>query len=192
MLENLENIKLIRELIYLKSEFDYKTSLLQNYNTQFSQWIEEILDLNSELREIYENKKNTNTINHEDLEVESKVLPSELEEVEISSDLKKFYREIVKISHPDKTKTNSFNQIYNEVNEAFKSGNKIEILLLFDRLGLDFEVSQEDKNLLKKEILDLKNKILLLEASYPYQWAIVEDENIKNDIALKYIRKTII
>lgn len=192
MLENLENIKLIRELIYLKSEFDYKTSLLQNYNTQFSQWIEEILDLNSELREIYENKKNTNTINHEDLEVESKVLPSELEEVEISSDLKKFYREIVKISHPDKTKTNSFNQIYNEVNGAFKSGNKIEILLLFDRLGLDFEVSQEDKNLLKKEILDLKNKILLLEASYPYQWAIVEDENIKNDIALKYIRKTII
>lgn len=193
MIEELENIKLIRELNFLKSDFEYKTNLVQIYNIDFLNSVEKILDLNTELKKIYETKKNLR------IESVNKVVEFE-EKIEEESDedlisentkLKGFYRQIVKLTHPDKVNNSSLNFLYNEASLAFKEGKTADMILLCDRLGLSYEINSEDKDLLKQEIQDLRNKISLLESSYSYQWANGEDENLKNKIAVNYIKTAI-
>ena len=65
---------------------------------------------------------------------------------------------------------------------------KITLLLLLS-LSL-FSFSQE-KVTLSGTISDIKNKIQYLESSFVYQWYLQEDENIKNKIALNYIKNSI-
>lgn len=187
LIEELENIKLLRELNYLKSEFEYKNSLVELYNIDFRKWVDKILNINSELKYIFEENIEKNTINFEEDNKDSiETLNTE------STKIKNFYRRIVKLTHPDKIKNDSLNTIYNQANIAFKENNSIEMLLICDRLGLQFDLTEEEKKLLISEISDLRNKILLIESTYPYQWAINNDENVKNSIALNYIRNSII
>jgi hypothetical protein len=191
MIRNLENTKLIRELNYLKSEYEYKSNLIQSYNIDFYNWIEKILTLNTELREMYDNKKSTKLShnippNKSDKSVEEEQLTNQ------DSKLKDFYRKIVKVTHPDKINSDNLNTLYNEANMAFKEGNKIDILLLCDRLGLSYEVTDEEREILGTEIRDIRNKILYLESSYVYQWKLTEDESLKNKVALNYIKNLII
>lgn len=200
MIKDLENIKLIRELNYLKSEFEYKSNLIQVYSIDFFNWVENILTFNLELKQIYEDKKTlqieqtTNvTIKQDDeIDIFEQLIEEPIQEKEDSNKLKGVYRQIVKLTHPDKIQSDSLNTIYNEANLAFKDGNTIDMILLCDRLGLPYNISEEEIDLVKKEILDIKNRILLLESTYPYQWANSDDEVNKNTIAINYIRKMII
>jgi hypothetical protein len=188
MIQELENVKLIREFNYLKSEFEYKSSLVELYNIDFRNWVDKILNINLELKDIFE-KNNSEIIEKSEYE-NNKV---DDEQIEVGSDkLKNFYRQIVKLTHPDRLKGDSFNLIYNEANIAFKNNNPLDMLLLCDRLGLSYDLDEEEKQMLRKEISDLRNKIIMLESTYPYQWAIKDDDDAKNMIALNYIKKLIL
>lgn len=193
MIEELENIKLIRELNYLKSDFDYKTNLVQIYNIDFLNSVENILNSNIELKKIYDEKKNkrieiANTPIHQNQNFESE---EEITEQDQDAKLKGIYRQIVKMTHPDKIKDDGLNVIYNEANLAFKEGKTVDMILLCDRLSIPFEVDPEEKEKLKMEIQNLKSKISLLESSYSYQWSNNNDEGIKARITLNYIKTSI-
>lgn len=187
MIQELENVKLIRELNYLKSEFEYKNSLVELYNIDFRNWVDRILNINLELKEIFE--INNSPIDERKEEEEIKDSESDYKS---SDKLKGFYRQIVKLTHPDRIQGDTFNVIYNDANQAFKSGKSIDILLICDRLGLPYEISEEEKESLKQEISDLRNRIVMLESTFPYQWAIKEDDDAKNMIALNYIKNVIL
>lgn len=193
MIEELENIKLIRELNYLKSEFEYKTNLVQIYNIDFLNSVDKILEINFELKKIYDEKKNSR-IEAANRHIDQKTIVEEDEESEYQdsdSKMKNFYRQIVKMTHPDKTKDDGLSLIYNQANLALKEGKNVEMILLCDRLNIPFEISSEEKEELKKEINGLRNQISLLESSYSYQWAHVEDDSTKSKIALAYIKNSI-
>lgn len=194
MLEELENTKLVRELNYLKSEVEYKNNLIQLYNIDFLNSVEEILNTNLELKKIYDEKKNlrievaNKPITHIEVPFDEN---SEVEtDVEDDGKLRGFYRQIVKMTHPDKIKDDSFNLIYSQASIAFKEGKTVEMILLCDKLNIPFQITAEEKEKLKQEIQSLRNKISLLESSYSYQWAL-SDESIKNKIALNYIKTSI-
>jgi hypothetical protein len=190
MIKELENIKLIRELNYLRSEYEYKLNLIQSYNIDFYNWIEKILIMNSELKEMYDNKKNINLSKNP--EVSNKVEIDDESVIETDTTLKDFYRKIVKVTHPDKINSDTLHTLYTEANQAFKEGNKIDIVLLCDRLGLSYEITDEDKENLRSEISEIRKKIDYLESSYVYQWKLTDDENLKNKVALNYIKNLII
>jgi len=190
MIKELENTKLIRELNYLRSEYDYKHNLIQSFNIEFFKWIESILSINSELKEIYESNRNSK-INQEKIDTNLQENRELEKDVEFDSKIKDVYRKIVKITHPDKVKSDALHLLYNEANLALEEGSSIDILLICDRLGLSYEISDGDRENLKKEISDIKNKIQYLESSFVYQWYLQEDENIKNKIALNYIKNSI-
>jgi hypothetical protein len=190
-MKELENVKLIRELNYLRSEYEYKLNFIQSYNIEFYNWIEKILILNNELKDLYDSKKNIK-LDKDPIISEKLVEDEELPATEIDTKLKDFYRQIVKVTHPDKINSDTLHALYNEANLAFKEGNKLDILLLCDRLGLSYEVTDEEREMLKNEILDFKNKINYLESSYVYQWKLTDDENMKNKVALTYIKNLII
>ena len=191
-MKELENIKIIRELNYLRAEYDYKLNLIQSYNIDFYNWIEKILTLNTELREMYDSKKNVKLNKDTEATKNVEILEEEYSSTETDSKIKEFYRQIVKLTHPDKINSNTLNTLYNEANSAFKEGNKTDILLICDRLGLSYEISEEEREMLKNEIIDLRNKINYLESSYVYQWKLTDDENLKNKVALNYIKNLII
>jgi len=192
MMKELENIKIIRELNYLRAEYDYKLNLIQSYNIDFYNWIEKILTLNTELREMYDSKKNVKLNKDTETTKNVEILEEEYSSTKTDSKIKEFYRQIVKLTHPDKINSNTLNTLYNEANSAFKEGNKTDILLICDRLGLSYEISEEEREMLKNEIIDLRNKINYLESSYVYQWKLTDDENLKNKVALNYIKNLII
>ncbi len=191
-MKELENIKIIRELNYLRAEYDYKLNLIQSYNIDFYNWIEKILTLNTELREMYDSKKNVKLNKDTEATKNVEILEEEYSSTETDSKIKEFYRQIVKLTHPDKINSNTLSTLYNEANSAFKEGNKTDILLICDRLGLSYEISEEEREMLKNEIIDLRNKINYLESSYVYQWKLTDDESLKNKVALNYIKNLII
>lgn len=191
MIKELENIKLIRELNYLRSEYEYKLNLIQSYNIDFYNWIEKILIMNSELKEMYDNKKNINLSKEPEIS-EKLEMEEEFSDTETDTTLKDFYRKIVKVTHPDKINSDTLHTLYTEANQAFKEGNKIDIVLLCDRLGLSYEITEEDKENLRSEIAEIRKKIDYLESSYVYQWKLTDDENLKNKVALNYIKNLII
>lgn len=186
MIRELENTKLIRELNYLRSEFEYKSNLVKIYNIDFNGWIDKILSMNEELRSLYDEKR----LKSNDEKINSQ---NSLEETESdNSNLKGIYREIVKLTHPDKIKNDSFHKIYNEANLAFKEGSSVDMMLICDRLGLPYEISDNDRELIEDEISNLKDRISMLESNYAYQWKLVDDEKSKNKIALSYIKSMIL
>ena len=192
MIKELENIKLIRELNYLRSEYEYKLNLIQSYNIDFYNWIEKILIMNSELKEMYDNKKNISLSEQVKKSEKLEIDDDDESVIEGDSKLKDFYRQIVKVTHPDKINSDTLNTLYNEANQAFKEGNKIDIVLLCDRLGLSYEITEEDRESLRIEITGIRKKIDYLESSYVYQWKLTDDENLKNKVALNYIKNLII
>ena len=141
---------------------------------------------------MYDNKKSSKI----DIVPEiSEKLEKEVDEYPVNEDdkkLKDFYRQIVKVTHPDKINSDTLHTLYNEANLAFKEGKKIDILLLCDRLGLSYEVTDEEREMLKSEIIDFRKKINYLESSYVYQWKLTDEENLKNKVALTYIKNLII
>ena len=145
------------------------------------------------MKKIYETKKNLRIESvNKVVEFDDKIEETLDEDFnQENSKLKGFFRQIVKLTHPDKVSNTSLNFLYNEANTAFKEGKTVDMILLCDRLGLPYEINSEDKDLLKQEIQDLKNKISLLESSYSYQWANGQDENLKNRIAVSYIKSAI-
>lgn len=192
MIQELENIKLIRELNYLKSDFEYKTNLVQIYNVDFFNSIDRILNSNDELKKIYD-EKNDSRFNYTSKSVTiSEAEVSENVFSDSDSKLKSFYRQIVKMTHPDKVKNNNLNTIYSQASLAFKEGKTVDMILLCDRLNIPFEINQEEKEMLKIEIEILKNKISLIESSYSYQWANVDNEGVKSKIALNFIKNSIL
>ena len=109
---------------------------------------------------------------------------------EVSGEIKKLYKKIALITHPDKhpdylseEKKKEMIDIYNRSTMAAKSNNLFILLDAASELYLDIpELSKEDMMALEEKCAEFEKRIKEIKNTYPWVWASQGDENQKENI----------
>jgi len=218
-LKRLETKKLLRELEFIESDYDYKNEVISEADGDFLNSVNAFLTSHPELKEMFDKKINDKIDQmikkkEEDVkEIERKEMESEMgggsnDEESINEDdnieegeqdtkdiedvrspkLKKIYREIVKLTHPDKVKNSKLNDLYIKGTGFYDKNDIAGLYSICNELNIEYEVDDEDNVLISTKISTLKQRIGFMESTYTWKWHFSKDDSEKNNIILTYIR----
>lgn len=192
----LEARKLLKELDYVKSDFEYKNEIVFEADSAFMESLNDFLEKNITLKEIFE--KNTNH-KIDDMIRERSSKNTSPESVEISivdkaanENIRKIYRSVAKKTHPDKISDARLNDIYIMAREMYESNDVMGIYSICDQLGIPYEMSIEDLATLKDRILMMKDRVVFMESTFSWKWHHSEDEGERSRIIFEYVKSKII
>ena len=200
--------KLLKELEYIESDFEYRSELISEADNEFIKSINNFLDIHPDIKDIYDKKINekidqsikknqeSNPITEleitEDVEEETiyeSVIDNMVTDlVETNVKLKKLYREIVKLTHPDKIKKSNLNDIYIKATQFYNFNDKIGIYRICSELNIDYDIDDDDEIFISERIDSLRKRISFLESTFTYKWFESESEEEKNKIMVEYIK----
>lgn len=183
---NLYQKKLIKEIEFLRADYDYLSNKISQTDELFIEKVENLLNEYPDLKKIYKETTINNYIVSNDVGDNDII-----ESFDKNSNIKKLYRKIVKETHPDKTEDENLNSLYKEATENYDSNNISILYSISDKLNIKYEMSEDDEILLENEINELKTKLSFLKTTYTWKWYNTENEKDKNKIILKYIESKI-
>lgn len=109
---------------------------------------------------------------HEDKIIEQSSKPSN-----IPSELKKLYRSIAQLTHPDKVQDERLNEIFRQTAEAYNEENWMLLIEFAAELHIDIEyLSDETCEIIEKSIARNQNKITGIKSSFSYIWSKQKDD----------------
>ncbi len=205
-IKKLEINRLFKEFEYVKSDYEYKSEIIREADVEFLKSIDTILNKSEELKSIYRDKvdikikdkieKRTQDIHIEESDAGGFEIEISIEENNHQTDIrpnkiKTLYRQIAKITHPDKVEQERLNTLYIEASKFYNENDIIGIYKICDELSIPYEVEDDDLTLVKENISMLKDRISFLESTFTWKWFNENSDN-KNEIVLKYIRSQII
>lgn len=199
--------KLLKELEYIESDFEYRSELISEADNEFIKSINSFLDIHPDVKDVYDKKINekidksiksnqesspitteeTNEIEEEPI-YESMVDNVVTDLVETNTKLKKLYREIVKLTHPDKIKKPTLNDLYIKATQFYNFNDKIGIYRICSELNIDYDIDEGDEVFISERIESLKKRISFLESTFTYKWFESDSEEEKNKIMVEYIK----
>lgn len=174
----LEIKRLIKELDFLESDYEYQKEILSLKEIEFTNSIQSIVENNPELKKISESRL--------DIDL-NRSISEEIDEgvIKIDNKTKSIYREIVKITHPDKVINQKLNEVYLDATKAYESQDTMEIYKIAFYLDLKLEWDQEEIDILLDKIKLIRNRIEYLKSTWAYRWTLSDD---KNKIIVDYIK----
>lgn len=202
-LHQLEIRRLLKELDYIKSDFDYKNEIVFDADNSFMRSLNDFLEKNIVLKEMFDKKtsgidemvrdRSTERV----IESISEAVEEESTEISIveklpDERLRKIYRNIAKKTHPDKISDVRLNDIYIMACKMYESNDVMGIYSICDQLGIPYELSTEDVDLLKSQVSMMKERIGFIESTFTWKWYHTEDENERARILFEYIKSMII
>ena len=184
-LVDLQINKLIQEYSFLKSDEELKKELINTKQKEF-------LDLvNGKLNEL-----NPQDSNHEPKtkqEPKSKKIEPKIDISGMSENtkvrIKKIYRNIVKVTHPDRIDSEELKELYMEATEAYEAYNIFELCFISKKLNIKVKLSLEETKTLNELINSKKDEIKKIESSFIWLWLIAPSENEKNELVDRFIEK---
>lgn len=185
-LKYLELKKLISELEYLESDYEFHSELLKVNNVKFFEHVETFLDKYPQLKEMYNsNQKIINESSSTDVE---KLNTKE----EKSSHLKSLYREVVKNTHPDKIESKKMNEYYLEATSAYQDGNISKIYKVCLDLNINFQIEEKYITEIISEINKKKESIDFIKKDFTFIYALEEDSKKKDKLVFEFIKKQVV
>jgi hypothetical protein len=209
--KKLEFKRLLKELDFIETDYEYRTEIVSEADSEFMSSINEFLSNNKELKEIYDKiitdkidksiKEKIDSIDKEELnseelnkeleqEAEQELEKDDLEKIQKedkSAEVKRVYREIVKMTHADKVNDKRLNDIYIKSTELYNNNDKIGLYKICDELGIDYKLDENDTDIIEDKITDLKKKISFLESTFTWKWLNTKDEKLRDKIILDFI-----
>lgn len=196
-LQYLQTKKLFKELEYVESDFEYRNEIISKADSEFITEVNNFLDNHTELKEIYDEKidnhiqksilRNTEEVIElfEIEPIEEEIIPYEDPKL---PKVKKLYREIVKLTHPDKVDKKSLNDLYLLATKYYDNNDKIGIYKICTELDIDYDLDDDDNQIIESKIEDLKRRIKFLESTFTWQWINTNGDKEKTEMLLNYIR----
>lgn len=203
-LKNLNIKRLLKELDFIEMDYEYRSELVSDADSDFINRINEFLSKNLDLKDIYD-KKVTDRIEKTINQAKTKVveeIPIDVEDDTVlednqnfydiisnekSPEVKRVYREIVKLTHPDKVSEKKLNDYYIKSTELYNNNDKIGLYKVCDDLSIDYEIDENDTEIIEDKINTLKRKINFLESTFTWKWFNTKDEKVKEKILLDFI-----
>ena len=107
--------------------------------------------------------------------------------------MKKLYRKIVKLTHPDKTmhKNNKkeLNELYIRAKKAMSEMDVYEILTICDRLDIEYSIDINQKDILEENLIKKREKLKSLESSFIWLWIKADSDVKKDEIVNLFLQK---
>lgn len=194
-LHQLEVRRLLKELDYIKSDFDYKNEIVFEADNSFMRSLNEFLEKNIVLKEMFDKKTNRKIdemIRERSVAGVFESITESVVEKVVDEKLRKIYRGIAKKTHPDKISDVRLNDIYIMASKMYESNDVIGIYSICDQLGIPYELSIEDGDILKSQISMMKERVSFMESTFTWKWYHTEDEKEKSKIIFEYIKSKII
>lgn len=199
-LRNLELKKLLKELEYIQLEFEYRTELIGEVDRKFTEQIGNFLENNPDVKEVYDQKNDARI----QMAIDSKLSESEITDIEVdveshemkqvttSSKVKKLYREIVKVTHPDSINKKNLNEIYLNATKYYNLNDKIAIYKICSELNIEYEMDEDDEVEINSKINELKGRLFFLESTYAWKWHQSKNDMEKNQVMVDFIKMRIL
>jgi hypothetical protein len=203
--------KLLKELDFIETDFEYTTEVVGEADSSFMRSINEFLEKNPDIKEVYD-KKITESINNsikdkieksenseilDDLEDKQEKVVDDVDDSdnlngqkkeEVSPKVKRLYREIVKQTHPDKIKDKDLNDIYIKATDFYNNNDKVGIYKICTELGIDYVMDEDDESIISYKIESIRKKIDFLESTFTWKWFNTKDEEERNKILMVFIK----
>jgi hypothetical protein len=198
-LHQLEARKLLKELDYVKSDYEYKNEIVFEADNSFMRSLNDFLEKNPVLKEMFEKKSNRSIddlirkVPAENIEaVVDECNEVTIVENKVDERLKSIYRSIAKKTHPDKILDTRLNDLYITASSMYESNDIMGIYSICDQLGISYDLSSEDIDSLKSQIAQAKEGIVFMESTFSWKWHHAEDEGEKSRLLVEYIKSKII
>ena len=205
-LKRLEVKKLLKELDFIESDFNYKNEIVFEADSNFIKSVNDLLEKHPMLKDII-NKKNSKRVDLVFSDIIKEALGKDdeiLEEEELVEDfineevvseinpkevkMKKLYRDIAKLTHPDKIVSEKLNDLYLKSTKFYKNSDITGIYYICDELGITYEIDDKDNEMISNKINNLKSRISFMESTLTWRWYHSESEKEKEQILLSYIK----
>lgn len=195
----LETRRLLKELDYIKSDFDCKSEMVSDADIRFMFELDSFLERNAKLKEFFEkdlDKKIDEIFIDRSMDATESIFEEDswmnIPETETDKKIKKIYREIAKKTHPDKVSDKRLNDFYIQAGYMYAEKDIAGIYHICDQLEIDYEFGEEETEIINYKIAVLKDRISFLESTFSWKWHNAENSNDKNQIILDYIKTKII
>ena len=186
-IKQLQIKKLLKELDFVESDFNYKNEIVSDADSTFISTVNSFLEKVPELKEVFDKKidDKIDLLNNKSEEV------IDVEHI-ISDDvplkIKKIYREIVKATHPDKITNKKLNDLYIQATKFYNNKDIISIYSICDELDIEYEVDENDNTLILDKINKFKGRISFMESTLTWAWYHSENDDEKDQIIMNYIK----
>lgn len=181
-LRYLEFKRLIKELEFVESDYEYQSEIIGRNEPIFKKDVVGLVERFPKLNDIMIESKL-------DFSKPLDIEPSQTTYEPSNDNVKKIYREIVKSTHPDRISNLKLNELYIEATKAYECGDSITLYRVCNDLMIDFNWGEEEIERIKERISDIKGKIKLLKSTYTYKWIIAEK---KEDVVIEYIKNSLV
>jgi hypothetical protein len=102
--------------------------------------------------------------------------------------MKKSYRSIVKLTHPDKVRSERLNGIYIDAKTAYENNNVMELFLIGMDLGIEIELDAADVSTMTRITQAKLDTIKSMESSYIWLWITAQTPSEKKEIVDRFIQ----
>ena len=176
--------KIIQEYSYLKSDEDFKKEVISTKQSEFLKSINQTLQTFSpdQIRK-YDDTQPPPVID--------KKKGIDIDEIPHNTKIKakNVYRDIVKLTHPDKVDDNDLNDLYIEAKDAYEVYDLFELYFIARSLNIRLKLTFEEMDTLNK-LIDLKKQnIKSIESSYVWLWINGSSEDEKIRIVNQFIEQ---
>jgi len=182
-LKSLELKKLILEIELIEMDENYTKEFVSNYRPKFNKHLR---DISPEFFQKTNQSEATppppDNTESEESEV-NKISESE------KAKIKKIYKEISKLCHPDKSNDKTYNELYVEAKFAYEKNDLMSLIKISNKLLLEFSLDEEDLGLLKRDLEKRKTNLVKIEGTFLWLWVNAETEEEKEKIIKMYIQQ---
>jgi hypothetical protein len=181
-LKKLQIKKLIQEYDFLCSEDEYRKVAIEDNKNIF-------------LDEVNNTRKDLNIpppepkpiIKTENIKKEGK--PENVSD-STKSKVKKIYREIVKLTHPDRVNSEEMIEVYHKATIAADNYNILELFQICVDLKINIELDMEDVDVLNFLIQKKKEEIKKIETSFIWLWINAKTDEEKYKVVKMFVEQT--
>lgn len=177
--EQLELKKMMKEWDYLLTEEEYKNEIIEEYKAEFLKKVG-IVEPEKPVDPVVE-------VQEEEVEEEEPVDDGISEYVK--KKVKKLYREIVKVAHPDKTDSEEHVTFYIAAKKASVEFDLIALYDICENLKIPYSIEIEDRDILKEKIDGKKDKLKKIEYSFIWLYAEAKTDEERNDLVERFKEK---
>lgn len=182
-INDLKISKIIMEYNLLKTDEELIKEIINTNQQEF------LKKINIELNKIDKNLLKTPGIKNpvSSIKTEPKI---NIDEVDNNTKvkLKKIYKEIVKLTHPDKIINEELNQLYIDSKDAYDSYNLFELYFIAKKININFKLTITETNILNELIESKKTEISKLESSFVWLWINAKNETEKTQIITNFLK----
>jgi len=184
-LKQLEIKKLLTEYDYLIIDEEIKIELVNEYLPKFTEEVNKFTNkIEGKKEEEGSNKEKQININND--EPKEKEIKKVIEDDDLSEEtknkIKKLFREIVKKTHPDKTKSEDLIEIYIKAKDAYEANDILKLIHYANRLNISVELNDDEIKLFKDLIISKKEELTEIENSWLWKWYKADSEKEKDII----------